>query len=461
MTTIEPTIVMIKGSRSDRSFCNDTGKYLQNNGIRVIHRTGSAHRTSKHVLSIVSEYNNSDIIGYVPVAGLSDGLSGVVAANTEKSVFPYPPDLAKYGEAKIFSSTKLPKGIKVSLASSPEELLQLIQNASQPIYSPTELADRKMKIAETYFTDNEDRGIKTPLGLPLLDKGKTREVYDLGLELLINASDRISAFDKICEKEIEGKGVSLTQESAFWFPKTRHIIQNHYVDMPDVSMIRVTKAKPILIEWVLRGYMYGSMWRQYEKGKRDLYGYKLQNGLRLAEKLPEVMLTPTTKAKVGHDEPITKDGAIDLKLVTADEWRVLEETSFKLYEFYNTEAQQRGLIIPDFKLEFGRVDGSLIQIDEAPNHDSARKWIKKMYEIGKRQEGWCADKEFARQWWIDSGIDPDNPPEILPAPPEPIVEQIQMRLEMHEVFTKDRSIDSFKLRSLEDVEMELGIKVKE
>ncbi len=451
-------VVIIKGSRSDREFCKELGSYLEGHGIEVIHRTASIHRTPCHLQTVINEYNDSDVIAFVTVAGLSDGLSGGTSANTDKLVIAFPPDLAEYEEAKVFSSTKLPSGLKVYLARNREEVLKLIkEKSSEPVYSRTELAKRQMKIVETHFTDNEDIGIKTPLGLPLFIRGKVREVYDLGDKLLFNSSDRISAFDVNSVTEIEGKGMSLTLLSAWWFKQTESVFPNHFIDTPDITMLLVKKAKRIDIEWVVRGHLYGSMYREYAGGKRDLYGYRLPDGLRLAEELPEVILTPTTKAEVGHDVPITKEKSIDMGLVTRDEWKTLEEASFKLFDFYTDAAKQKGLIIPDFKLEFGRYNGNLIQIDESPNHDSARIWIKKYHQVGKRQEAWCLDKEFYRQFLIDSGIDPKDQLSLLPEIPEPCLVEIKKRLGAYEVFTRNKSIESLRLRFLEDVERELGI----
>ena len=137
---------------------------------------------------------------------------------------------------------------------------------------------------------------------------------------------------------------------------------------------------------------------------------------------------------------------------------MLDESSFKLYDSYAGIANEKGIIIPDFKLEYGRRNKGLIQIDEAPTHDSARMWVKQHYQIGKRQEAWCLDKEFYRQFLIDSGIDPHNPPNPLPEIPLPCVAEIQKRLAADEVYTGNKSIDSLQLRSLEDVEKELAIK---
>jgi phosphoribosylaminoimidazole-succinocarboxamide synthase len=308
------------------------------------------------------------------------------------------------------------------------------------------------------LTDNQDRGIETSLGLPLFKKGKTRDVYYVRDNLLINSSDRISAFDVNSFTEIEGKGASLNLLSAWWFRESGKVFPNHYISTPDLTMMLIKKAKRVDIEWVLRNYLYGSLYREYEKGERNLYGYRLPDGLRLAEELPEVMLTPTTKADVGHDTPITKRKAIETELITGEDWNILEEACYKLYEFYSHRAEKKGLIIPDFKIEFGRWEGNMIQIDEAPNHDSARIWIKKHYRVGERQEGWCADKEFYRQFLIDSGIKPNNPPNPLPEIPVEVIREIQKRLKIYEVFVKDESLDSFLLRNLESVESELKVK---
>ena len=451
-------VVIIKGSRSDREFCKELGDFLEDNEIDVTYRTASAHRTPSYLQKIITEYNGIDIIAFITVAGLSDALSGATSANTEKLVIAYPPDLIKYGNAKIFSSTKLPKGLKVNLARSSEEVLQILTESSKKrIYNKKEINERKMKVVETYFTDNEDLSIKAPLGLPLYLKGKVREVYDLENKLLINSSDRISAFDVNSVTEIEGKGMSLNLLSVWWFNQTNKIFPNHFIDAPDITMMLVKKARRIDIEWIIRGFLYGSMYREYKKGKREFYGHKLPNGLQLAEELPEVLFTPTTKSEVGHDMPITKEESIKIGLVTKEEWETLEEATFKLYEYYTKVANQKGFIIPDFKLEFGRNNGNLIHIDESPNHDSARIWIKKYYQIGKRQEAWCADKEFYRQFLLDSKIDPKNPPNPLPEIPPRCIEEIQKRLSAYEVFTGSKNIDSLQLKNLEDVEKELGI----
>ena len=460
----KPAVVIIKGSRSDKPHADDLGKGLQASMLNVLHDTASAHREPEYLVGRILEYNkNKDVIGYVTMAGGSDGLTGTVAAHTTLPVVAYHPDVKKYGEMKKFSSTALPSGSKAFFAYTPEEVLILLkEKSSEPVYTPDELRKRQEKRVEMYYTSNQDRGVEMPLGLPLFGKGKgkTRDVYDLGDKILINASDRISAFDVNAKTEIEGKGRALNQFSAWWFGKTGDIIPNHFLDTPDETMMLAKKAERIDIEWVMRGYMYGSMWRSYKDGERKLYGKVFPNGLQLAEKLDEPMLTPTTKADEGHDMPIDRTEAIDMGLVTPAEWNELEEACFKLFKYYSDVGGEKGFVIPDFKLEFGRNKGELIQIDESPNHDSARIWVTKHYEPGKRQEAWCADKEFYRQFLLDSKIDSKNPPVPLPEIPVPVVTEIQKRLEVYKVFTGEMKIDDLKLRSLEDVEEELGITKK-
>jgi phosphoribosylaminoimidazole-succinocarboxamide synthase len=455
---VRSTVVIIKGSRSDRKFCESLVSFLKSNDIDSVQRTASAHRTPLHLQKIIEEYDRlEEVSAFITVAGLSDALSGIVAANTTKMVIAFPPDLEKYGESKVFSSTKLPLGLKVLLAKGPEEILRLLREAPSPFYSKEEQNGRRMKIVETYFSDNQDNGLTTPLGLPLFKKGKVRDVYDLGDKLLINSTDRISAFDVNSVTEIEGKGASLNLLSVWWFRKTKDIFSNHFIDTPDITMMLANKAERIDIEWIVRSHIYGSMYRDYIKGKRMLYGYKLKDGLQLAEELDELMITPTTKADIGHDMPIDKQKAIDMGLVTSYEWNRLSEASLKLYKFYSTTTKQKGLLIPDFKIEFGRYKGDLIQIDEAPNHDSARIWNLERWKnnVGKRQEGWCLDKEFYRQFLIDSHIDPSNPPKPLPKIPTPVVKEIQKRLEgVYKILTSNKKISSLDLRDLEDVRKE-------
>ena len=267
-------------------------------------------------------------------------------------------------------------------------------------------------------------------GIPLFRKGKVRDVYDLGNALLIVATDRISAFDVIMEDAIPGKGALLTELSLFWFEKTSHIIENHIIstkpeEYPDIlapysgllegrSML-VKKTKPLPIECVVRGYLAGSGWKEYQQSKA-ICGISLPSGLQQSEQLPESIFTPATKAEEGHDENISLEQAIALCGDRAIEAR---EYSLKLYAFAHEYAQKRGIILADTKFEFG-VDenNNLILIDEALTPDSSRYWLAERYSLGNQQENF--DKQVLRDYletldWNKQAPSPRLPQHIIDA----------------------------------------------
>lgn len=296
--------------------------------------------------------------------------------------------------------------------------------------------------------------LKTNLPYPLFRRGKVRDVYDLGDELLFVSTDRISAFDVNLPNGIPSKGEALNQLSVYWFQRTKDIFPNHYIERVNDRTMKVVKTKRIDIEWVIRGHLYGSAWRAYQKGRRTISDIRLPNGLQLAEELPEAILTPTTKAETGHDMEITKAQAISNKLVTLEEWRSLEEATFRLFEFYRREAGSKGIIIPDFKLEYGRRNGNLIQIDEPPTHDSARFWAKKYYEVGKKQEGHALDKEFLREYLMRIDFTGEGKPPILPPL---VVEEVSKRcVGAYKVLTGTGKIEDLHLKTVDQLMAELG-----
>lgn len=291
-------------------------------------------------------------------------------------------------------------------------------------------------------------------GKKLFRRGKVRDIYDEGSELLIVATDRISAFDRIMPRGIPGKGVALTTLSEFWFLKTRHIFKNHMISKYSDRTLRVKKAQRIDIEWITRGYLYGSAWRAYSKGIHEVSGVHLPSGLQLAEELPEIILTPTTKSDEGHDQELSREEAIGKKLVSKDDWNELQEATFKLFEYYKKEAGLKGIIIPDFKLEFGRVGDELIQIDEPPTHDSARFWAKDKYKVGEKQEQHCLDKEFLRDFLMRKGFSGDGD---IPELPDQVVDQISARcVGAYEVISGMTKIESLGLLSVDEVMKKLG-----
>ncbi|MGB9805832.1 MAG: phosphoribosylaminoimidazolesuccinocarboxamide synthase [Thermoproteota archaeon] len=281
----------------------------------------------------------------------------------------------------------------------------------------------------------------------VIRKGKTKDIYDLGDELLVYFSDRVSAFDVVLPATIPKKGEYLLKLTVFWMKKSRNIFPNHMVEVVDNRGLKVLKAKRIDIEWIVRKYLYGSFWRMYSEGKRVLYGVKLPNGLRKAEELPEPIVTPTTKSDVGHDKEISKEDAINAGIIDAETWNELEDASLRLYEFYEAEAKKKNLIIADVKLEFGFYKNELIQIDEAPNHDTARIWPLKYYEVGKNQEDYCLDKEYLREYLRRIGFNGTGTPPKLP---EAVIAEVAKRCAgAYKVIAEGADVDGLGLVSLE------------
>jgi phosphoribosylaminoimidazole-succinocarboxamide synthase len=254
--------------------------------------------------------------------------------------------------------------------------------------------------------------------LPLLASGKVREIYDLGDELLIVASDRISTYDVVHPTPIPDKGAVLTGLSTFWFARTEEIVANHVVSVTDGvpaeargrGMV-VRKLKMLPVECVVRGYITGSGWKDYQATGR-VSGIGLPDGLRESDRLPEPLFTPSTKAEVGHDEAIDFEGAV--KLIGDRELaQRVRDVSLALYEHAADHARANGIILADTKFELGLDAGGRLTIgDEICTPDSSRFWPADSYEPGRGQPSF--DKQFVRDWASGTGWD-RNPP----APPIP------------------------------------------
>ncbi len=265
--------------------------------------------------------------------------------------------------------------------------------------------------------------------LILKGRGKVRDIYDLGDQLLIVATDRISAFDVVMPNPIPDKGRVLTQLSKFWFDMTKRIVPNHLIskevkDLPkDCRSYReilkgrsmlVTKADPLPIECVVRGYLSGSGWQEYQKTD-EVCGIRLPNGLVESSKLAEPIFTPATKAETGlHDENISFEEME--KIVGKDLAQRLKYLSLKIYIKAQDFAEQRGILIADTKMEFGIRDGKLLLIDELLTPDSSRFWPKKEYLPGSPQKSF--DKQFLRDYllsiqWNKTPPAPELPEEVI------------------------------------------------
>ena len=263
-------------------------------------------------------------------------------------------------------------------------------------------------------------------GLKLVNRGKVRDLYDLGEVLLIVATDRISAFDVIMPNPIPGKGEVLTTLSEFWFRRMTDIIGNHLVttdvekfpadckphrDVLKGRSMLVKKANPLPVECIVRGYISGSAWKDYTSGK-PVSGIRLPAGLKESSKLPEPIFTPSTKAPEGkHDLPISQEEMA--RIVGKELTERIIEVSLAIYKRADAIANSVGIIIADTKMEFGMMGGELILIDEVLTPDSSRFWPRDDYAEGRGQKSY--DKQFLRDYLLSLKWDQKPPAPELPA----------------------------------------------
>lgn len=273
--------------------------------------------------------------------------------------------------------------------------------------------------------------LQTQLAFPKR-QGKVRDVYDLGDRLLIVSTDRISAFDWVLPVGIPGKGIILNQLSRFWFQLLT--IQNHMlgIDLPQDlgltpeqqrqlfgrSMI-ARKAQVIPFECVVRGYLEGSGWKEYQQSG-TVCGIRLPTGLRQCDRLPEPIFTPATKADSGHDENVSFETMA--KTIGSELAHQLRANSLEVYRQGSQHAESHGIIIADTKFEWGWSDDQLILIDEVLTPDSSRFWPKAQFQPGSSQPSF--DKQYVREWLMASDWDRESPPPVLP---EAIVQQTQLK----------------------------------
>jgi phosphoribosylaminoimidazole-succinocarboxamide synthase len=268
--------------------------------------------------------------------------------------------------------------------------------------------------------------VTTLTDLPKIASGKVREIYDLGDRLLLVASDRISTYDAVHPTPIPGKGAVLTGLSAFWFERTQDIVPGHLLsltdDVPEEARGRamvVKKLKMLPVECIVRGYLSGSGWKDYQR-TGAVCGIAMPEGLRESDQLPEPLFTPSTKAETGHDENIDFEQAAEI-LGDRDLAERLRDASIAVYKFAAEHARSRGIILADTKFEFGLDEsGALTLGDEVCTPDSSRFWPADQYEPGRGQPSF--DKQFVRDWATSTGWD-RNPP--APAIPDDVVARTQ------------------------------------
>jgi len=245
-------------------------------------------------------------------------------------------------------------------------------------------------------------------------KGKVRENFHVGDEIIMVTTDRVSAFDHVLGT-IPFKGQILTEIANFWFDKTKDIAPNHIISSPDPQVLVAKKAETLPVEVIVRGYITGSLWREYEQGINGQYGFMLPEGLKKDQIFDTPILTPSTKAEYGeHDEPIARETIMN-GLVEESVYAQAEVYALDLFAAGQEWAAKQGLILVDTKYEFGMVNGELIVIDEIHTPDSSRYWIADDYETrfndGAGQN--MLDKENIRQWLIERGFSGEGTPPAL------------------------------------------------
>ena len=255
-----------------------------------------------------------------------------------------------------------------------------------------------------------------PTSLPHLYTGKVRELYEVSHDrMLMVASDRVSVFDVVLPDQIPDKGRVLTGLSHFWFERTREIAENHVIsadptDFPETAgdvagrATLVRSSRPIRLECVVRGYLFGGGWQEYRE-RGTVGGFSVPEGLQQAERLPEPLFTPTTKAESGHDVPVTRAEAI--ALVGEERYEALRALSLRLYEFGAAFAHDCGVILADTKFEFGEIDDRILVIDEMMTPDSSRYWPAEDYVVGGSPPSF--DKQYVRDFMDATGWDHEPP----------------------------------------------------
>lgn len=283
------------------------------------------------------------------------------------------------------------------------------------------------------------------IDLPELGKkhqGKVRDFYITPENRIIITTDRQSAFDVVLAN-IPYKGAVLNQLAAYWFEKTKNIVPNHVIKVPDPNVLIAKNCKPILVEIVVRGYLTGStttsLWYNYEKGERTMYGIKFPDGMKKNQKLKEPVITPTTHEASGvHDRVLTRDQIIEEKIVDPELYKKMEEVSYELFDYGTKLAKKRGLILVDTKYEFGIIDGELTLMDEIHTPDSSRYWkvdsLEKRRKEGLEPESF--DKEFLRLWYTERGYRGEGKPPKLAD--DVIVKLSQLYISAYELITGEK-----------------------
>jgi len=279
-------------------------------------------------------------------------------------------------------------------------------------------------------------------------RGKVRDVYAFEDKLVMVATDRISAFDVVLPRAIPFKGQVLNQIAAHFLKATADLVPNWLLEVPDPNVSVGLRCEPYAVEMVVRGYLAGHAWREYCAGRRVVCGVALPDGLRENDKLPEPIITPTTKAHEGHDEDISREEILRQGIVSAEDYEQLEKYALVLFGKGTEMAAEQGLILVDTKYEFGELDGTIYLIDEIHTPDSSRYFYQENYEFNQEKglPQKQLSKEFVREWLIENGFQ-GKEGQHVPGMSDAWVGQISDRyVELYEkvtgiVFEKNSEVD--------------------
>ncbi len=268
-------------------------------------------------------------------------------------------------------------------------------------------------------------------------RGKVRDVYTVGAQLIMVASDRISAFDHVLPRPIPFKGQVLNQIAAHFLEATRDIVPNWLQAIPDPNVGAGLVCEPFRVEMVIRGYLAGHAWREYGAGKRQVSGVPMPDGLREGDPFPEPIITPATKAEEGHDEDISREEILRRGIVSEEDYVQLESYTRALFRRGTAMAREQGLILVDTKYEFGKKDGKIYVIDEIHTPDSSRYYYLDGYEDRQRREERQKQlsKEFVREWLMAHGFQ-GKEGQLMPEMPDAFVWEVSARyIELYENIT--------------------------
>jgi len=273
-------------------------------------------------------------------------------------------------------------------------------------------------------------------------RGKVRDVYSIDDMLVMVASDRISAFDHVLPRPIPYKGQVLNQVATHFLNATSDICPNWLMSTPDENVAIGLACEPFKIEMVIRGYLVGHAWREYKSGKRMLCAEKMPDGMKEGDKFPKPIITPATKAEEGHDEDISKEEILKQEIVSANDYKVMEEYTHALFERGTEMAAKRGLILVDTKYEFGKKNGMVFLIDEIHTPDSSRYFYKDGYAErqakGERQKQ--LSKEFVREWLMENGFQ-GKEGQKMPVMPDDFLNKVTNRyVELYEKITGNKFV---------------------